>query len=91
MYESHSFKAARAQRAVLTGLTHPAGTGWNYSLKVEMQFVLFILYKSCSVVKGKNAAAKRFLAEYLPPYRKSPPVDAGGPSLFSRSLRADST
>ncbi len=52
MYESHSFKTARAPRGRTDGSASSRRAGWNYSLNVEIQFVPIILYKSRAVVKS---------------------------------------
>ena len=52
MYESHSFKAARAAQDRTDGSVSSHKAGWNYSLNVEIQFVPTILYKSRAVVKS---------------------------------------
>lgn len=51
MYESHSFKAARAAQDRTDGSVSSHKAGWNYSLKAEIRFALIIISNSYSVVK----------------------------------------
>ena len=51
MYESHSFKAARAAMGRTDESASSRGAGWNYSLKAEIRFALIIISNSYSLVK----------------------------------------